>query len=183
MEAQLCTNEEVLVVGGGNSAGQATMFLSRFVSHVHMIIRGAGLAASMSDYLVQRIEASPRVSLHTHSQITGLDGDHLLRSVTWTNSRTGETFTRPTGNMFVLIGAMPNTDWLNGCLALDERGFVRTGQDADGMALSSPYATSRPGIYAVGDVRSGSVKRVASSVGEGAVVVQAVHRYLDPDAA
>lgn len=183
MEAQLCTNEEVLVVGGGNSAGQATMFLSRFVSHVHMIVRGAGLAASMSDYLVQRIEASPRVTLHTHSQITALDGDHLLRSVSWTNARTGETVSRPIGNIFVMIGAMPNTDWLNGCLALDEKGFVRTGQDADGMALSSPYATSRPGIYAVGDVRSGSVKRVASSVGEGAVVVQAIHRFLNPDAA
>ena len=183
MEANLCANEEVVIVGAGNSAGQAAMFLSRTVSHIYMLVRSRGVAASMSDYLIQRINASPRISLLTHTEITALDGDSNLRQVTWTNRRTGESETRPIGNVFVMIGAVPNTDWLNGCLALDDKGFIRTGVDHNGMALSSPFATTRPGIYAVGDVRSGSVKRVASGVGEGSVVVQAIHRHLNPDAA
>ncbi|AEG92434.1 FAD-dependent oxidoreductase [Ramlibacter tataouinensis] len=180
MEARLCGGEEVVVVGGGNSAGQAAMYLSRVAAHVHILVRGEGLAATMSDYLVQRIARSPTVTLHPHSEITAMQGDERLRSVTWTHRRTGESVTRPVTNVFLMIGAEPNTDWLRGCLALDDKGFVVTGADADGRALPSPYATSQPGVFAVGDVRSGSVKRVASGVGEGSVVIQAVHRFLSP---
>ncbi len=180
MEANLCTGEEVIVVGGGNSAGQAAVFLSRTVARVHLLVRGGGLAATMSDYLVQRIHSSQRITLHTRTEITALAGDTFLREVTWTHRQTGERSTRPIGNVFVMIGAEPNTEWLDGCLELDSKGFIKTGLAADGHALASPYATSRPGIYAVGDVRSGSVKRVASGVGEGSVVVQAIHGFLHP---
>lgn len=182
MEAQLCTGEEVIVVGGGNSAGQAAVFLSRSVTHVHLLVRAQGLAATMSDYLVQRISSSPRITLHPRTEIAALKGDDLLREVTWVNRVTGERETRPVRNVFVMIGAEPNTDWLDGCLELDAKGFVRTGQDGDGNALASPFCTTRPGIFAVGDVRSGSVKRVAASVGEGSVVVQAIHQFLHPGA-
>jgi thioredoxin reductase (NADPH) len=180
MEAQLCTGEEVVVVGGGNSAGQAAVFLSRTVAHVHILVRADGLAATMSDYLVQRILSSPKITLHARTEITALDGDTMLREVTWIDRVTGQSETRRIGNVFVMIGAEPNTEWLNGCLELDGKGFVTTGQAADGQAAASPFATSRPGIYAVGDVRSGSVKRVASSVGEGSVVVAAIHGFLHP---
>nr|AYM54026.1 bifunctional protein : sensor cNMP-binding domain-like protein [Pyxidicoccus fallax] len=180
MESNLCHGEEVVVVGGGNSAGQAAVFLSHTVSHVYLLVRSGGLAATMSDYLVQRILSSPRITLHTHTEITALGGDTLLREVTWVHKPTGEVTTRRIGNVFVMIGAEPNTEWLNGCLELDSKGFIKTGVAPDGHALASPYATSRPGIYAVGDVRSGSVKRVASSVGEGSVVVQAIHGFLHP---
>jgi thioredoxin reductase (NADPH) len=179
MEAGLCAGEEVLVVGGGNSAGQAAVFLAGSVRHVYMLVRGGGLAATMSDYLVQRISQHPRISLHPHSEVTALAGDTSLRSVTWTDRRTGAATTRPAGSVFVMIGAEPNTQWAVGCLELDAQGFVCTGAKA-GADADSPYATSRPGVYAVGDVRSGSVKRVASGVGEGSVVVQAIHRYLNP---
>lgn len=183
MEAQLCGAEEVCVVGGGNSAGQATMFLSRTVGHVHVLVRSAGLAATMSDYLVQRIAGSPKVTVHAFTEITALEGDALLRRITWTDRRTGVGETKAIGNLFVMIGAEPNTEWLDGCLTLDQRGFVVTGRDANGMALASPFATTRPGVFAVGDVRAGSVKRVASGVGEGSVVVQAIHQYLNPGVA
>lgn len=183
MEAQLCGAEEVCVVGGGNSAGQATMFLSRTVGHVHVLVRSAGLAATMSDYLVQRIAGSPKVTVHAFTEITALEGDALLRRITWTDRRTGVGETKAIGNLFVMIGAEPNTEWLDGCLTLDQRGFVVTGRDANGMALDSPFATTRPGVFAVGDVRAGSVKRVASGVGEGSVVVQAIHQYLNPGVA
>jgi len=156
------------------------MFLSRGARHVHVIVRGAGLAATMSDYLVQRIASSPRITVYPCSEITCLDGDRLLREVSWTDKRTKATETRAITNLFVMIGAEPNTEWLGGCLALDAKGFIRTGSDEEGRALSSPFVTSRPGIFAVGDVRSGSVKRVASGVGEGSVVVQAIHQYLNP---
>ena len=179
MEAGLCAGEEVVIVGGGNSAGQAAVYLAGKVAHVHVLIRGAGLAATMSDYLVQRIHSSERISLHANCEITGLEGDRNLRSVTWADRRSGEATTRRIGGLFVMIGAEPNTQWVDGCLALDAQGFIRTGTTA-GRDAGSPYATSRPGVYAVGDVRSGSVKRVASGVGEGSVVVQAVHRYLNP---
>ena len=182
LEQQLCLNEEVAVVGGGNSAGQAAMFLSRTVAHVHMLVRAGGLAATMSDYLVQRITASPKVTLHTETEIIALQGEQFLERVTWRNRRTGESQTRVIGNVFVMIGAEPNTEWLAGCLDLDNKGFVRTGQNGDGQTAPSPFATSRPGIYAVGDVRSGSVKRVASGVGEGSVVVQAIHQFPRPRA-
>jgi thioredoxin reductase (NADPH) len=180
MEAQLCLNQEAIVVGGGNSAGQAAMFLSRHAAHVHILVRAADLAATMSDYLVQRIKQSPRCTLHTHAEIVGLGGDERLRSVTWANVRDGSTETRPIGNVFVMIGAEPNTNWLDGCLKLDEQGFVSTGRATDGTPLPSPYMTTKPGVFAVGDVRSGSVKRVAASVGEGSVVVAAIHRFLHP---
>ncbi|MDB5482632.1 MAG: Thioredoxin reductase [Caulobacteraceae bacterium] len=183
MEARLCAGEEVAVVGGGNSAGQATMFLSRTVRHIHVLIRGAGLAATMSDYLVRRIQTSPRITVHPFTEVTALEGDALLRQVTWTNRRSGESATRPIANLFVMIGAEPNTEWLEGCLPLDDRGFVVTGRDGTGQALASPFATTRPGVFAVGDVRAGSVKRVASGVGEGSVVVQAIHQFLNPGVA
>ena len=178
MEANLCSGEEVLVVGGGNSAGQAAVFLSRFAAHVHILVRSRGLAETMSDYLVQRIKSSARITLHTHCAVTGLEGDNYLRHVSWTNVETGDAQRHDIGNVFVMIGAEPNTDWFDGCLALDAKGFVKTGPDAPGA--TSGYATSKPGIFAIGDVRSGSVKRVASGVGEGSVVVSAVHQYLHP---
>jgi thioredoxin reductase (NADPH) len=175
MEAGLCADQPVVVVGGGNSAGQAAMFLSRAASHVHMLVRSRGLAETMSSYLIDRIAASDRITLHTHCAISELHGDQSLDAVTWCDSRTGEARAQaqPVGALFVMIGAVPSTDWLGDCLDLDDAGFVCTG---DG---GSPYATTRPGIFAVGDVRSGSVKRVASGVGEGSVVVQAIHRHLE----
>ena len=179
LESELCGREEVCVVGGGNSAGQAAVFLSRTAGHVHVLVRGEGLAATMSDYLVQRIEGSPKITLHPYTEITALEGDKYLREVTWRNRRTGVGETRPIGNLFVMIGAEPNTGWVSECLALDAKGFVETGHSHDGVA-PSPFATSRPGVFAIGDVRSGSVKRVASSVGEGSVVVSSVHQYLSP---
>jgi thioredoxin reductase (NADPH) len=180
MEAQLCAGEEVAVVGGGNSAGQAAVFLSRNVRHVHIIVRAGGLGATMSDYLVQRIALSTRITVHPYSEVTRLGGDPMLTEVGWTDRQTGQSTLKPIANLFVMIGAEPNTEWLAGCLALDQKGFVETGRDESGRALASPFATTRPGIFAVGDVRAGSVKRVASSVGEGAVVVQAIHQFLNP---
>ena len=182
MEAALCTGEQVVVVGGGNSAGQAAVFLSRNVGHVHMLVRAPGLAATMSDYLVQRIEKSSHITLHTCTDITALEGDAFLRHVTWTNRATGESQTVPVANVFVMIGAEPNSEWLGGCLDVDDKGFVLTGRDAQRNLLASPFATTLPGVFAVGDVRAGSVKRVASGVGEGSVVIQAVHQYLNPGA-
>lgn len=179
MEATLCAGEEVVVVGGGNSAGQAAVFLARTVAHVHILVRSAGLAATMSDYLVQRIAQSPRITLHTHCKVDHLDGDAYLREVGW-KCINGTQTRKKISSLFVMIGAEPNTAWLDGCLDLDRKGFVLTGRDADGYATPSPYATTLRGVFAVGDVRSGSVKRVASGVGEGSVVVQSVHRYLHP---
>jgi thioredoxin reductase (NADPH) len=158
------------------------VFLSRTTAHVHLLVRASGLAATMSDYLIQRIEQSSKITLHTQTEITMLEGDERLRAVTWTDRETGASETHPVGNVFVMIGAEPNTDWLEGCLALDAKGFVTTGRSPDG-ALTSPYSTTRPGIFAVGDVRSGSVKRVASGVGEGSAVIQAVHQFLNPGVA
>jgi len=179
MEADLCRDAEVVVVGGGNSAGQAAVFLARSVKHVHMLVRSAGLAATMSDYLVQRIERSAQITLYTHAEISALDGERSLSSVTWRDHSSGAETTRPVAAIFAMIGAEPNTRWLGDCLALDAQGFVVTGTKA-GAAADSPYSTSQAGVYAVGDVRSGSVKRVAAGVGEGSVVVQAVHRFLHP---
>jgi thioredoxin reductase (NADPH) len=178
LEGNLCSNAEVIVVGGGNSAGQAAVFLSQHAHHVHMMVRSEGLAATMSDYLIQRIEASPKITLHTMTEITALSGEPYLDEVTWTHRETGSSETRRIANVFVMIGAVPNTDWLDGCVPLDRGGFVVTGRDGQGMALPSPYATERPGIFAVGDVRSGSTKRVASGVGEGSVVVSSIHAFL-----
>lgn len=176
MEASLCRDQEVAVIGGGNSAGQAAVFLSAVAKHVHLIIRGASLVDSMSTYLLSRIESSPRITLHTHADITQLEGDRVLRSVTWINRQKGERTTRPITNLFVMIGAEPNTGWLYGTVALDKKGFVLTGTEK--AFENTRYATSVPGIYAVGDVRSDSVKRIASAVGEGSIVISDIHRYL-----
>jgi thioredoxin reductase (NADPH) len=183
MEAQLCVGEEVVVVGGGNSAGQAAVFLARLTAHVHMLVRGSGLAETMSDYLVQRIRSSPKITLHVETEITAFEGDERLRRVTWTHCKTRQSETYTIGNVFLMIGAAPNTEWLNDCLELDQDGFIRTAQGADGTPFGSPYATSKKGIFAVGDVRSGSVKRVAAGVGEGSVVIHSVHQFLNPDVA
>jgi thioredoxin reductase (NADPH) len=176
MEAVLCRDSEVAVVGGGNSAGQAAIFLSGIAKHVHLIVRGTRLAATMSQYLISRIESSARITLHTRTEIVELDGDTNLRSATWVNQSPGERETRAIGSLFVMIGAEPNTGWLFGTLALDKKGFVVTG--GVGAFENTRYATTLAGVYAVGDVRSDSVKRVASAVGEGSVVVSDVHRYL-----
>ena len=180
MEANLCGTEEVIVVGGGNSAGQAAVFLSRTSARVRVVIRRDSLATTMSDYLVQRILHSAKITLHTRTEVTELHGDGRLRQVTLTHHETGERVTHDVGNLFVMIGADPNTEWLDGCLDLDSKGFVLTGQQLVHPTPGSPYASSRTGIFAVGDVRSGSVKRVASSVGEGSVVVSAIHHFLNP---
>ncbi|WP_448662168.1 FAD-dependent oxidoreductase [Sphingomonas sp. CJ20] len=173
MEAGLCAGQEVVVVGGGNSAGQAAIYLARSVGHVHMLVRGEGLAATMSSYLIDRIEASDKITLHPFTEVTELEGDAHLRALTWTDRQTGGTERHDVGALFVMIGAVPNTDWLDDCLDLDPAGFVRTGSG------ETFFCSSKPGIFAVGDVRSGSVKRVASGVGEGSVVVSAIHRYLE----
>jgi thioredoxin reductase (NADPH) len=178
MEGGLCAGQEVVVVGGGNSAGQAAVFLSRLVAKVHLLVRGPSLAATMSDYLIQRIDQSSRIALHPFSEIDRLEGERFLERIGWQDVRTGEQTLITASNLFVMIGADPNTDWLRGCLPLDPKGFIETGIVTDGR-ISSPYETARGGIYAVGDVRSGSVKRVAAGVGEGSVVVQAIHRFLE----
>ncbi|MDI7862847.1 FAD-dependent oxidoreductase [Rhizobiaceae bacterium n13] len=177
IEAQLCEGSEVAVVGGGNSAGQAAIFLSAQARHVHLLVRSDGLSGTMSDYLVGRIVQSPRITLHTHSEITSLSGESYLSSIRW-QTRGNDESERAISNLFLMIGALPNTDWLDGCVELDDRGFIRTGYAHTGALNSSPYATSIPGIFAVGDVRAQSVKRVASSVGEGSVVVHSIHRWL-----
>jgi thioredoxin reductase (NADPH) len=184
MEAGLCENEEVIVVGGGNSAGQAAVFLSRHAKHVHVVVRGAGLAASMSDYLVGRIEASERITLHTETEIAGVEGGRHLERVRLRHRRTGAEETLEIANVFLMLGAVPNTEWVNDCVKLDENGFVCCAAGFDPHAKGDVareqflLETSRPGVFAVGDVRSTSVKRVASAVGEGSIVVSAVHRAL-----
>jgi thioredoxin reductase (NADPH) len=176
MESLLCRENEVIVVGGGNSAGQAAVFLSGIAKHVHHIVRGKSLAATMSQYLISRIESSSHITLYTQSEIVKLEGETALESVTWVDRRTGESTTKSIGSVFVMIGAEPNSGWVYGTVKLDKKGFILTGgtHGFDG----TPYATSVPGMYAVGDVRSNSVKRVASAVGEGSVVISDVHRYL-----
>jgi thioredoxin reductase (NADPH) len=176
MESMLCREKDVIVVGGGNSAGQAAMFLSGIAKHVYHIVRGPSLAATMSQYLVSRIENSSRITLCTNSEIVALEGQPDLQSVTWVNRSTAERTKKAIEDVFVMIGAEPNTGWLYGTVQLDKKGFILTG--AAGGFENSPYATSVPGIYAVGDVRANSVKRVASAVGEGSVVISDVHRYL-----
>ena len=186
IEAGLCEREEVAVVGGGNSAGQAAVYLSRFASHVHMLVRGEGLAASMSDYLVGRIEASDRITLHTQTEVVALAGERHLERVTWRNRRTGEEETLPRRQPVpdARRGAEHRVAATAAASLLDDKGFVRVGgAGEDGHPRwegRAPHMleTSRPGIFAVGDVRAGSVKRVASSVGEGSVVVSSVHQVL-----
>jgi thioredoxin reductase (NADPH) len=188
MEAQLCAGEEIVVVGGGNSAGQAAVFLSGRVKHVHMLVRASGLADSMSRYLIRRIEESPTITLRTNTNIVALEGNGRLERLTWRNTQTGESETRDIHHLFSMTGASPNTAWLGGCLLLDDRKFVKTGADltpeeveaAHWPLRRAPYLfeTSWPGVFAVGDVRSSSVKRVASAVGEGSVAVQLIHKVL-----
>nr|WP_298373717.1 FAD-dependent oxidoreductase [uncultured Halomonas sp.] len=177
LEAQFCAGTEVAVIGGGNSAGQAAVFLSNHAKHVHVLIRGDDLAASMSDYLVSRIDQSSRITLHPNTELSALHGERMLERVTLKNRKTGAEETRDIPNVFVMIGALPNTKWLGDCVALDDKGFVLTGQAA-GTQSVSPFVTSIPGIFAVGDIRAGSVKRVASGVGEGSVCISDVHAYL-----
>lgn len=176
MESLLCREREIIVVGGGNSAGQAAVYLSGAAKHVHHIIRGPSLRNSMSQYLISRIERSPHITLHTDTEIENLEGASTLEFVTWTNRKTGQTTRKPIGTVFIMIGAEPNSGWLYGTVKLDKKGFVLTGT-SDGFE-KTPYATSVPGMYAVGDVRANSVKRIASAVGEGSVVISDVYRYL-----
>ncbi|MFC5863199.1 FAD-dependent oxidoreductase [Acidicapsa dinghuensis] len=176
MESLLCGQREIIIVGGGNSAGQAAIFLAGVAKHVHHIVRASSLESTMSQYLISRIERSPQITLYTDTEIEKLEGKSALDLVTWRNRKTGEKTTKPIGRVFVMIGAEPNSGWLFGTVKLDSKGFVLTGA-ADGFE-NTPYATSLPGMYAVGDVRANSVKRVASAVGEGSVVISDVHRYL-----
>lgn len=189
IESQFCSNEEVIVVGGGNSAGQAAVFLSQTARKVHMLVRANGLAETMSRYLIQRILENPAIELHTKTEIVGLCGEAELESVTWKDNHTGETSERDIRHVFIMAGASPRTEWLHGCLALDDKGFILTGRDLElsGPGPSAPWPlarapqmleTSLPGVFAVGDVRAGNVKRVASAVGEGAISVHLVHRAL-----
>ena len=176
MESELCRDHEVIIVGGGNSAGQASLFLSGIAKHVHHLVRGPSFAETMSQYLISRVENSSHITVHTKSEIVELDGDPSLERVTWANLNTGERTVRNISTVFVMVGAEPNTGWLFGTVRLDKKGFILTG-GTDGFD-KSPYATSMPGIYAVGDARANSVKRVASAVGEGSVVISYIHRYL-----
>jgi thioredoxin reductase (NADPH) len=180
MEGAFCNNEELIVVGGGNSAGQAAVFLARFARHVHVVIRGDGLSASMSAYLIRRINATANITLHTKTQIVELCGESRLEGIQW--NRQGQIEYKPIRHVFLFLGAQPNTRWLGECVALDKDGFVLTGADTgDKWKADRPphdLETSRPGIFSAGDARSGSVKRVAAAVGEGAAAIQAVHQYL-----
>ena len=175
VEAQLCKSEEVVLVGGGNSAGQAAVFLAGHAAKVHILIRKGSLAATMSSYLIERISATPNIELHTHSEIVALEGDDDgLKQVRIRNSRSGEEIDCDTGRVFLFIGADPNTGWLGGCgVEVDSHGFIRTGFNA-----ALPLQTSVPGVFAIGDVRAGSTKRVAAAVGEGAAVVAQIHQFL-----
>ena len=175
-EARHCRGKTVAVIGGGNSAGQAAMFLSRHAQHVHVLVRGASLAASMSDYLASRLDADPAITVHFGEEVSSLVGDKELQSITVRRRDNGEERELDACGLFVMAGAAPKTSWLQGLVELDGHGFVRTGAD---IGAESPFATSTPGVFAVGDVRSGSVKRVASSVGEGSVAISKVWEYVN----
>lgn len=184
MEGDICKNEEVAIIGGGNSAGQAAVFLSRFANHVHILVRKEGLAATMSDYLIQRISASNRITLHPYTEVVALRGGRNLEEITWKNNKTGIMEILPIRHLFLMIGAIPNTHFLKQSLKLDEKGFIITGPEAAGFNIwpleRSPMMleSSIPGVFAVGDVRAGSIKRVASAVGEGAMAVSQLHQAL-----
>ena len=176
VEARFCREAEVAVIGGGNSAGQAAMFLSRTARHVHVLVRGDGLASSMSDYLLSRLEKEPGITIHHRTEMTALHGEETLEAITVRDRASGADRRIDTRAVFVMVGAAPNTDWLGDCLRLDPKGFVLTGSAA---GADRDFETSAPGIFAVGDLRAGSVKRVASSVGEGSVVISQVWDFLE----
>lgn len=176
-ESRYCKDVEAIVIGGGNSAGQAAMYLSRSARHVRLLVRGQSLATSMSSYLSSRLEADPAITIEYGAEVSALHGDDRLDAVTIRNADNATERTVSTCALFIMVGAAPNTSWLSGLVELDKNGFVLTGDTTGG---SSPYATSHPGIFAVGDVRAGSVKRVASSVGEGSVVISKVWDYVQP---
>ena len=176
IEARYCKGTQAVIIGGGNSAGQAAMYLSRSAKCVHVLVRGASLAASMSSYLSSRLEADPAIAIHYGAEVAALHGAEHLESVTIRDANTGATRDIATRALFVMVGAAPNTGWLSGLVELDAKGFVRTGPE---VGAESAFATSQPGIFAVGDIRAGSVKRVASAVGEGSVVVSKVWEFLN----
>jgi thioredoxin reductase (NADPH) len=188
VEAQLCGGEEVIVVGGGNSAGQAAVFLAQTAKRVHMLIRSGSLAQTMSRYLIRRIEETPTIVLRSHTEIVSLEGSDRLECVRWRNNQTGHIDAHNIGHVFLMTGAVPNTGWLDGCLALDAKGFIKTGPALSPEDLSAAHwpltrpphllETSLPGVFAVGDVRGGNVKRVASAVGEGSIAISFVHQVL-----
>jgi thioredoxin reductase (NADPH) len=188
VEAQLCGGEEVIVVGGGNAAGQAAVFLAETTRRVHIVVRAGGLAATMSRYLIRRIEESPAIVVHANTEVAALEGGDHLERVRLRNNQTGSEEIHDIRHVFLMTGAVPNTGWLEGCVALDARGFIKTGPDlsADDLASAgwplsrAPHLleTSLPGVLAVGDVRGGNVKRVASAVGEGSIAVSFVHQIL-----
>jgi thioredoxin reductase (NADPH) len=187
-EVRRCEMKEVIVVGGGNSAGQAAVFLAGKCSHVHLLVRSKGLADSMSRYLIRRIDETPNITLHTNTEIAALEGDGQLERVVWKTAPDNVLETHAIGHVFLMTGAVPSTHWLKGCVALNDKGFVRTGLDlsaadraaehASAARLPQSFETNWPGIFAVGDVRCGSVKRVAAAVGEGSACVQQVHQAL-----
>ena len=188
MEAQLCVDDEIIIVGGGNSAGQAAVFLAQTARRVNVLVRGAGLADTMSRYLIRRIEDHPAVVLRTQTEIVALEGDLNVERVRVRDNRTGNVETLEVSHVFMMTGAVPNTRWLEGCVVLDDKGFIKTGpalspEDLAGAGWPlprSPYLleTSRPGVFAVGDVRSGNIKRVASAVGEGSIAIAFAHQVL-----
>jgi thioredoxin reductase (NADPH) len=188
MEAQLCRGEEVVVVGGGNSAGQAAVFLAQTARRVHILVRSSGLAESMSRYLIRRIEQNPAIVLRTNTEIVALEGSDHLERVSWRDAQTGDIESHDIRHIFLMTGAVPSTQWLDGCVALDTKGFIKTGPDLSQEDLAAaqwplsrvPHLleTSLPGVFAVGDVRGGNIKRVASAVGEGSIAISFVHRAL-----
>jgi len=188
LEAQLCGGEDVIVVGGGNSSGQAAVFLAQTTRRVYVLVRSDGLAATMSRYLIRRIEETPNIELHTNTEVVALDGNEHLERVTWRNNQTGQTESHHIAHLFSMTGAVPNSAWLSGCVTCDQAGFIKTGLDLTTEDLAkarwplkrSPYLleTSMPGVFAVGDIRGGNLKRVASAVGEGSIAVSFVHQVL-----
>ncbi len=188
VEAQVCEDAEIIIVGGGNSAGQAAVFLSNYVKQVHMLIRSSELAESMSNYLIRRIEENKKIIVHKNTEIIELEGHNRLEKVKWRNNLSGKIETHDIGHIFVMTGAVPNTAWLKNCIVLDKQGFIKTGPELspDDLTVShwpldrSPYflETSLPSVFAIGDVRAGNIKRVASAVGEGSSSVSFVHQVL-----
>ncbi|MGA2715497.1 MAG: FAD-dependent oxidoreductase [Bryobacteraceae bacterium] len=182
VEAQYCGKEDVVIVGGGNSAGQAALFLSATARHVYLLVRRAGLAETMSRYLIARIEACQEITVKPRTEVEALEGNGHLERVRWRDRQAGASETHEIRHLFLMTGANPNTGWLRGCFAMDEKQFIRTGADlGDTWSMRRPpfpLETSRPGVFAVGDIRAGSVKRVASAVGEGSMAVQFVHKVL-----